>query len=128
MEKLLTPNRAKNVFSAQGARDFFAKGGVTYISNASLQSADAQKSFIENKLISNGAKDWSGEWTFDADGYEKIKAADKQMLSAKSISDGEKESVDPLWAKDIATKADKEFAASKDIHLSSHIMAAKARA
>lgn len=128
MEKLLTPNRAKNVFSAQGSHDFFAKGGAAYVSNASLQAADAQKSFIANKLISNGAKNWAGELTFDADGYEKIKAADKQMLSAKSISDGEKESVDPLWAKDIAMKADKEFAANKDIQLTSHIIAAKARA
>ncbi len=114
MEKLLNPNAARNIFNhGKEAHGFFKNGGANYISAASMEAADAQRSAIANLLAGKGSKCWSETLTYCPEGKKMMKNADRELLEGKRISGAEMPAVDPDQAARMVEKAERQIANNK---------------
>lgn len=111
---LLNPKAAYNVFNhGKEAHDFFKNGGANYISTASMEEANAQRSVIANLLVSKGSKCWSEVLTYCPEGEKMMKNANKELLEGKRISGAEMPAVDPDQAARMVEKAERQIANNK---------------
>ncbi len=112
MSNLTKENTAK-VFKEGERRAFFAKGGTSLIASASVQQADAQKSFLANKILAAGGKSWGG----DAKTAEAGKSlyANKAMSRAQYLSGGNMPEVSAELAQRVVEAAEKEAALQKAV-------------
>lgn len=110
MEKLLNPNAARNIFNhGKEAHGFFKKGGANYISAASVEAANAQRSAIANLLASKGSKCWSEMLTYCPEGEKMMKNANKELLEGKHISGAEMSVVSADQAAKMVEKAEQQI-------------------
>ncbi|MBR1649109.1 MAG: hypothetical protein IJ689_05875 [Alphaproteobacteria bacterium] len=107
MEKLVTKDNAKSVFSSGGAHDFMSHGGAKYISAADGVEADASRSFVSNQITANGGKSWR------ADMVEAPKFLADIRYDYQEISAGQKEHIDPQRAAKMVKNAEAEIVAAK---------------
>lgn len=110
MNKLLNENNAAKIFGGEHteAHGFMKKGGVKYISAASLQTANPEKSFTANKIMANGGIELSSSEMGNAP-----QAMSHARYNTAELSHGSKESIDPTRAAEIVKKAEMEIVANR---------------
>ena len=115
MDKLLTPEAARNVFSPLHKEEhgLQKKGGMSYISSASMEEADAQRSAVASLLAAKGNKCWSEMLTYCPEGELMMKNANKELLSGNRIAGAEMIAVSPELAGKMVEKAEQQIANNK---------------
>ncbi len=109
----LTKENAGKVFGKGETRKFFAKGGASILATHAVQAANAQKSYVVNKLLSMGGQDWSGE--LHQASADKSYAANKAMSKGQYLGSGGMSFVAPEKALEIVNAAEAQYAAIRSM-------------
>ncbi len=111
MEKLLTPEAARNVFKNGMSHDFFKKGGANYVSIGSMDFADSHAQALTNGAAANGATLLAAGRECDriANGEEMMKEANRELLAGNRIAGAEMTRVSPELAERMLENAERQI-------------------
>lgn len=105
----LTKENTGKVFGQGEARKFFTTGGTSILATQNVKAARADKSYVANKVLSNGGKSWGGE--LQRADESKSFVANKAISKNQYLGGGEMSYVAPEKALEIVNTAEAQQAA-----------------
>lgn len=105
----LTKENTGKVFGQGEARKFFTAGGASILATQNVKAARADKSYIANKVLSNGGKSWGGELMRADEGKSLI--TNKAISKNQYLGGGEMSYVAPEKALEVVNTVEAQQAA-----------------